>query len=70
MIRIEFQARGCPHAHTILWMKDSPKLNINSDEEVVAFINKYQMCAIPVEEDSDLKSLVLSLQKHVHSATC
>ena len=29
-IRIEFQARGFPHPHTmILWIKDAPKLNIN-----------------------------------------
>ena len=27
-IRMEFQARGSPHAHTILWIKDAPKLNI------------------------------------------
>ena len=25
-IQIEFQARGSPHAHTILWIKDSPSL--------------------------------------------
>ncbi|XP_078578075.1 uncharacterized protein LOC144862999 isoform X1 [Branchiostoma floridae x Branchiostoma japonicum] len=70
MIRIEFQARGSPHAHTILWMKDAPKLNVNSDKEVIAFINKHQTCAIPDEEDSELRNLVLSLQRHVHSATC
>ena len=34
VIRIEFQARGSPHAHTILWIKDAPKLNVNNDEEV------------------------------------
>ena len=33
-IRIEFQARGSPHAHTILWIKDAPKLNVNTDEDV------------------------------------
>ena len=30
-IRIEFQARGSPHAHTILWIKDAPKFGIESD---------------------------------------
>ena len=29
-IRIEFQARGSPHAHTILWIKDAPKLNVDT----------------------------------------
>ena len=33
-IRIEFQARESPHAHTILWIKDAPKLNVDTDEEV------------------------------------
>ena len=26
VIRIEFQARGSPHAHTLIWIKDAPKL--------------------------------------------
>ena len=69
-IRIEFQARGSPHAHTILWIKNAPKFNINSDKEIVAFINKHQTCAIPGEENSELRQLVLSLQKHRHSESC
>ncbi|MCG8621750.1 MAG: helitron helicase-like domain-containing protein, partial [Proteobacteria bacterium] len=28
-IRIEFQARGSPNAHTILWINDTPKLNVD-----------------------------------------
>jgi hypothetical protein len=70
MIRIEFQARGSPHAHTILWIKDAPKLDVNTDEEVISFIDKYQTCVIPDEENTDLRNIVLSLQKHVHSSTC
>ena len=71
MIRIEFQARGSPHAHTILWIKDTPKLDVNTDEEVISFIDKYQTCVIPDEEDAaNLRNLVLSMQKHVHSSTC
>jgi len=70
MIRIEFQARGSPHAHTILWIKDAPKIDENSDEEIVNFVNKHQTCAIPPEEETDLRQLVLSLQKHVHSSSC
>ena len=27
-IRIEFQLRGSPHVHCVLWMKDSPKFGI------------------------------------------
>ena len=66
-IRIEFQARGSPHAHTILWIKDAPKLNVNTDEEVCSFIDQYVKCNIP---DDELSQLVSKVQKHRHSATC
>ena len=32
VIRMEFQARGSPHAHTVIWVKDAPKYGIDSDE--------------------------------------
>ena len=51
-IRIEFQARGSPHAHTILWIKDAPKLGVDSDEDVCNFIHQYISCSSP--EDADL----------------
>lgn len=50
--------------------KDAPKIDENSDEEIVNFVNKHQTCAIPPEEETDLRQLVLSLQKHVHSSSC
>ena len=68
MIRIEFQARGSPHAHTILWIKDAPKFGTDRVEEVVEFIDKYQTCAIP-DNDPELYDLV-QLQSHVHSSRC
>ncbi len=67
-IRIEFQARGSPHAHTILWIKDAPKLGVDSDDDVCDFIDHYVHCNIPQEED--LSQLVSKVQKHRHSATC
>ena len=67
-IRIEFQARGSPHAHTIPWIKNAPMLGIDLDEDIVAFIEKYIHCDIP--EDEELAELVCKVQKHRHSATC
>ena len=66
-IRIEFQARGS-HAHTILGIKDAPKLSINTDKEVCSFIDQYVKCNIPDDEESS--QLVSKVQKHRHSATC
>ena len=55
-IRIEFQARGSPHAHTILCIKDAPKLNVDTDEDVYTFIDQYVKCNIP--DDGELAQLV------------
>ena len=68
MIRIEFQARGSPHAHTILWIKDAPQYGKDSDENITQFIDKYQVCSYP-HDDEELQSLV-QLQKHTHSSSC
>ena len=69
MIRIEFQARGSPHAHCLLWIENSPKIDESTDEEVADFVDRYQTCTVPTQE-GELKDLVLSVQKHVHSPTC
>ena len=68
MIRIEFQARGSPQAHTIVWIKDAPKFGTDPVENVVEFIDKYQTCAIP-DNDPELHNLV-QLQSNVHSSSC
>ena len=68
-IRVEFQARGSPHAHCVIWVKDAPKFDHDSDEDVCNFIDEYVSCSIP-ENDGKLKELVLSLQQHKHSSYC
>ena len=40
-IRVEFQARGSPHAHCVLWVKDAPKYGVDTDEDICAFIDQY-----------------------------
>ena len=69
-IRTEFQARGSPHAHCLLWVKDAPEYGVCTNEEVCAFIDHYVSCAISAESESKLKELVLLLQKHKHSNYC
>ena len=67
--RVEFQQRGSPHIHCLLWIKDSPKLD--SDMQcVVEFIDKHISCAKPtVESDEEMSELVAN-QMHRHSHTC
>ena len=67
-IRIEFQARGSPHAHTLIWIEGAPKYGIDSDQIICDFIEKYITCEIP--DDEDFKEMVILLQQHSHSAYC
>ncbi|CAF1691763.1 unnamed protein product, partial [Adineta ricciae] len=42
-VRIEFQARGSPHVHALLWLKNAPKYDKNDPESItrcVEFIDK------------------------------
>ena len=71
VIKIEFQMRGSPHAHCLLWVKDAPKINQDSDDYVYRFIDKYITAMIPkgvFERENDV-NIMKSLQTHTHSAT-
>ena len=70
--KIEFQVRGTPHAHCLLWVKDAPKVDKNSDEEVCDFVDKYINGKIPhqIPENEDIRDLVLKLQTHRHNSCC
>ena len=69
VIQIEFQARGSPHAHTLFWVKDAPKLGYSDEKDVKSFIDNYVLCSLP-KHDEELQNLVESLQVHRHSQSC
>ena len=72
VIKIEFQMRGSPHAHCLLWVKDAPKINQHSDDDVHRFIDKHITAMIPkgiFERENDV-NIVKSLQTHTHSDYC
>ncbi|XP_062598648.1 uncharacterized protein LOC134260084 [Saccostrea cucullata] len=66
--RVEFQNRGSPHIHMLVWTSDAPKHKENSNEEIEAYVDKYVTCGLH-ENDSQMKRLV-ELQVHKHSKTC
>ena len=70
--KIEFQACRSPHAHCLLWIKDAPKVDKESDEEVCEFIDKYVNGRVPcdIPENEEIRSLVKKLQTHHHSPVC
>ena len=69
--RKEMQGRGTEHFHSEVHVKDAPKLDIDSDNACIAFINRYISCNIPDKsEDNELHNLVISRQIHHHTRTC
>ena len=72
VIKIEFQMRGSPHAHCLLWVKDAPKIDKDPDDVVCAFIDKYITAVRPpvTSENKHPIKLMNSLQKHTHSDYC
>ena len=73
--RVEFQKRGSPHLHCLIWIKDAPifdKAKQNHDE-VTAFVDKYMTCSklLPIQgmKESDRDELI-KRQCHRHSRTC
>ena len=66
VIKIEFQMRGLPHSHCLLWIKVPPKIDKDPDDVVCAFIDKYITAVIPPvapENEHDFKPME-NLQKH------
>ena len=67
--RIEFQARGSPHAHCVIWVNNAPEHIEFPDSVVCDFIHQYISCK-PPPEDGKLEELVLLLHQHKHSSCC
>jgi len=69
--RIEYQSRGAPHVHCVLWIKDAPVLGQNTPEEVKQYINKVITCAKPDSATSPtLSHLVSQFQVHKCNSYC
>ena len=64
--RVEFQQRGSPHIHMLVWIENAPTLEKNSEEEIVQFVNQHLTCSAATEDAAHL----VELQTHKHSRTC
>ena len=66
----EYQARGAPHYHILLWIEDAPIAG-RDDSDVLRWIQNRITCRIP-EEDSnpELHQLVTKYQSHRCSGYC
>jgi len=68
-IRVEFQVRGSPHIHSLIWVENAPKLSSQNITEYTNFVDNSVKCDLP-ENNSDLYSLVKTYQTHYHSKSC
>jgi len=69
--RIEFQMRGSPHLHALIWTSDCPKLTHDTKEAYINYIDQHVQAYLPNKEtDTELYELVKKYQTHSHSKTC
>ena len=66
--RVEYQQRGSPRIHMLIWLENAPTFGEDSDCDVVSFIDTIITCEKPTE-NPDLLALV-NRQVHRHSHTC
>ena len=63
--RVEYQQRGSPHIHMLIWLENAPIFGEDSDWDVISFIDKIITCEKPTE-NHELLALV-NRQVHRHS---
>ena len=68
-MRIEFQQRGSPHVHSLLWIENAPKYGISPLNEDIEFIDRTITCKLP-NTDILLSDGEIDLQRHKHTHTC
>ena len=68
-MRIEFQQRGSPHVHSLLWIENAPKYDVSPLNEVIEFIDRTIQCKLPIT-DSLLSGNEIDPQRHKHKHTC
>ena len=69
--RIEYQTRGAPHVHCLLWIEGAPIIGKDSPEKVVEYINTIATCEMPDKLKSPvLHKLVNDHQKHRCNTYC
>ena len=66
--RVEYQQRGSPHIHMLIWLEQAPTFGHDDDDVVTSFIDKIITCKKP-DNDAELAHLV-NRQIHRHCQTC
>ncbi|KAJ8379202.1 hypothetical protein AAFF_G00223140 [Aldrovandia affinis] len=66
LFRVEFQARGSPHIHMVVWIEDAPEVQDHEDcQDVIEFIDRCITCQMPDEKaDPELHKIGSEVQVH------
>jgi hypothetical protein len=69
--RREYQCRGAPHIHYKLWIDGAPIYGVDSNEEVIKFIDQTITCRIPdPKKEPKLYEYVMKYQIHRCTQSC
>ena len=66
--RVEYQQRGSPHIHMLIWLEDAAVFGVDDDVLITNFIDNIISCQWP-DDNTELQKLV-NRQIHRHSHTC
>ena len=66
--RVEYQQRGSPHIHMLIWLEGAPVFGVDDDVLVTNFIDNIISCQWP-DNNTELQKLV-NRQIHRHTHTC
>ena len=67
----EYQAKGAPHHHALIWIVNAPLIGKSRAEDVTRFIDKRITCSIPDKGTCpELHGLVTKYQLHKCSNYC
>jgi hypothetical protein len=61
----KFQASNLPHDYGLLWIENAPHFDINSNESIKKFVDKYLII-----DQTILKEETCIIQLHQHKQTC
>ena len=62
--RVDFQQRGSPHIHMLVWIENAPTFETHSEEETV------QLVDLTSNTDNKKTANLVGLQSHKHYKTC
>ena len=71
--RVEFQKRGSPHLHCLIWVKDAPIFDKENASEIADYVDQFISCSkylnVPVLSLDEQEKLI-ARQVHRHTRTC